>query len=75
MTAERRNEIAFKALVAKAAEDNKIPNVQNLKRDLPNEAKKLGITVEEGEAFVHEIVPHIIAVRLGLKPEQIVIKW
>jgi hypothetical protein len=75
MTVEKRNEISFKALVKKMADDNEIPNVQNLKRDVPNEAKKLGITVEESEAFVKELVPHIIATRLGLNPDQIVIKW
>lgn len=75
MTVEKRNEIAFRMLVEQKAADNEIPNVQNLKRDVPNEAKKLGITVEEGEVFIHELVPHIIAARLGLTPNQIVIKW
>lgn len=72
LTEQKMGEIAIKALVQKLADDNTIPNAEGLKRGLPDQAKKLGITTDEAKAFMKAILPRVIGARLGCKEVSLV---
>lgn len=70
---EEMGRIAFRVLVQKMANDNEIPNAQSFKRELPNEAKKLGVAPEKLTEFAKVLIPEIIATRLGCK--SVALNW
>ncbi len=57
MTEARRNEIAYLYLKCKVQNDgvrSLVPN--NIKRQIGNTAKDLGITTEEAQEFTHNLI-------------------
>ena len=63
LTEARMGEIAL-AMLTKQISEN-IPTAEALKRELPNESKKLGISKDELQAFATAILPKAIALRLN----------
>jgi hypothetical protein len=68
---KKMGEIALRALTQQMADN--MPKAEALKRDLPNEVKKLGISLEEGKAFLQQILPKAVALRLGCS--EVELKW
>jgi hypothetical protein len=65
--------IALKIVISRMAKDNEILDKNDLKRGVPNMAKALGEKPEVLEAFVKEILPEVVRVRLGC--EGVTLHW
>ncbi len=71
---ERMGEIALIYFIHKMAKDG-IPSQEELQRNIPNEAKKLGITSREALDFIKEVVSKAIGKRLGCEEVGLVFTW
>jgi len=65
LSKERMGEIALLVLTHQTAE--RLPSAEELKRNIPNKAKELGIDPEEARAFLDQILPDAVRIRLGCK--------
>lgn len=59
----RMGEIALMMIIQQIAKD--LPTAEALRRDLPNSAKALGVAEDEARAFIEQILPKAIGLRLG----------
>jgi len=75
LSKERMGEIALNALIQKMTDEGNIPSMEGMRRSLPEEAKKLGISQDEARVFIKEIVTRAIGRRLGCDQVSLVFKW
>jgi hypothetical protein len=66
MTEDRRKEIALKLVEQRLAERG-IPGADELKRDIGNAAKKIGVKTEELMEFYQSCVPQLLDKIFGFK--------
>jgi hypothetical protein len=72
LSKERLGEIALAMITQRMADD--IPTGQQLKRGIPDEAKKLGIDQEELTAFNKEVLSKAVALRFNCSEVSLVFR-
>ncbi|MBU1557715.1 hypothetical protein KKC45_02030 [Patescibacteria group bacterium] len=71
MTEARRNEIAYLYILAKIRREGVSSlNPNNIKRELGNSAKEVGITIEEAMEFTHNLVLPLIKEAFPMPKEE-----
>ena len=73
LTEQARGRIAFKLLVERMAKDNTIPSKETMTRELPNISREFGEKPEDIQAFAKELIPQVIAKRIGCK--EVTVVW
>lgn len=69
LSKERMGEIALLLLTHQTAKN--LPTVSEMKREVPSKARELGLSVRDAQAFMDQILPEAVKIRLGCKSVQL----